>query len=231
MNLPDKNPHRKKTRREMTEPRVVERFKKRTIWLHWIHTVAFLILIVTGAILFLPDIGGPAAGGMTRLLHRAAVVIFVAIPVIYCAFHPRTALHFIKETLTWGKEDMGWVMAAPSYYFGGDEEAMPPQRHVNTGQKMWQLIVLVSSALFLLSGFIMWFFKGTVPPGVFQWCVITHDVAFLLALLMFLVHIYMGSVHPVMNESFRSMLDGKISKKYAKSHYGKWYEGISRRDK
>jgi len=41
------------------------------------------------------------------------------------------------------------------------------------------------------------------------------------------VHIYMGAIHPIMNESFRSMLDGKISKKYAKSHYGKWYDEIS----
>ena len=47
----------------MTEPRVVERFKKRTIWLHWIHTAAFLVLIVTGAILFFPGLGEAAAGG------------------------------------------------------------------------------------------------------------------------------------------------------------------------
>jgi len=67
----------------MTEPRVVERFKKRTIWFHWIHTIAFLVLIFTGAILFFPGIGAPAAGGMTRFIHRIAVVIFVAAPLIY----------------------------------------------------------------------------------------------------------------------------------------------------
>jgi len=215
----------------MTEPRVVERFKKRTICLHWIHTAAFLILLVTGAILFFPGIGGPAAGGLTRLIHRIAVVFFVAIPVIYSVFNPRTALHFIKETLTWGKEDIGWVEAAPLYYFGVADEKMPPQEHVNTGQKMWQLIVLGTSVLFFVSGLIMWFFKGTVPAGLFQWCVIAHDVAFLLAFLMLLVHIYTGSIHPRMTESLRSMWDGRISKKYAKSHYGKWYDKISANEK
>ena len=215
----------------MTEPRVVERFKKRTIYLHWIHTAAFLILLVTGAILFFPGIGGPAAGGLTRLIHRIAVVFFVAIPVIYSVFNPKTALHFIKETLTWGKEDMGWVEAAPLYYFGVADEKMPPQEHVNTGQKMWQLIVLGTSVLFFVSGLIMWFFKGTVPAGLFQWCVIAHDVAFLLAFLMLLVHIYTGSIHPRMTESLRSMWDGRISKKYAKSHYGKWYDKISANEK
>jgi formate dehydrogenase subunit gamma len=215
----------------MTEPRVVERFKKRTIFLHWIHVAAFLVLIVTGAILFFPGLGGAAAGGMTRLIHRIAVVFFVGVPVIYAVFNPRTALHFVKETLTWGKEDIGWVEAFPYYYFGGNEEKMPPQGQVNTGQKMGQFIFLVTGILFFISGLIMWFFKDTVPAGVFQWCVIAHDVTFLLAFLMLLVHIYMGAIHPVMNESFRSMLDGKISKKYAKSHYGKWYEEISSSEK
>ena len=211
----------------MTERRIVERFKKRTIWLHWIHTAAFLVLIVTGAILFFPGIGGPAAGGITRLIHRIAVVVFVAIPVIYSVFNPRAVMHFIKETLTWGKDDIGWLEAAPFYYFGLGEEKMPPQGHVNTGQKMWQFIVLATGVLFVISGLVMMFFKGTVPAGLFQWCVIAHDVAFLLAFLMLLVHIYTGSIHPRMTESLRSMFDGKVSKKYAKSHYGKWYDEIT----
>ena len=77
----------------------------------------------------------------------------------------------------------------------------------------------------------MWFFKDTLAPGFFQWCVIAHDVAFLLAFLMLLVHIYTGSIHPRMNESLRSMWDGRISQKYAKSHYGKWYDEIAESEK
>jgi len=215
----------------MAETRVVERFKKRTIWFHWVHTAAFLILIVTGAILFFPGIGGPAAGGMTRIIHRIAVVIFVAAPVIYFFINPRMTLHFIKETLTWGKDDFDWVQAAPLYYFGGSEEKMPPQGQVNTGQKMWQLVVLGTGILFLVSGCLMWFFKDILAPGVFQWCVIVHDVAFLVAFLMLLVHIYLGIIHPRMTESLRSMLDGKISKRYAKGHYGKWYDEVAEGEK
>jgi len=211
----------------MTGPRVVERFKKRTVWFHWIHTTAFLTLIITGAILFFPGIGGPAAGGMTRLIHRIAVVIFAAAPVIYFFTNPRMTLHFVKETLTWGKADFDWLQVAPLYYFGGAEEKLPPQGHVNTGQKMWQLVVLGTGILFLISGGLMWFFKDILTPGVFQWSVIVHDIAFLLAFLMLLVHIYLGIIHPRMTESLRSMWDGRISETYARSHYGKWYDEIS----
>ena len=211
----------------MAEERTVERFRKRTIWFHWVHTVAFLVLVVTGAILFFPGLGGAAAGGATRLIHRIAVVFFVGVPVLYFIFNPRMSLHFIKETLTWGKNDVSWLTKAPDYYFGGNEEKMPPQGHVNTGQKMWQFIVLGTGVLFFITGLIMWFLKGTVAPGLFQWCVIIHDVAFLLALLMLLVHIYLGVIHPRMTESLQSMFNGKISVHYARSHYGKWYDEVS----
>ena len=203
---------------------MVERFKKRTIWFHWIHTASFLVLLVTGAILFFPGLGGSAAGGLTRFIHRIAVIFFVGTPIVYFITSPKMSLHFIKETLTWKKSDFQWVCRAPDYYFGGDEEKMPPQGHVNTGQKMWQFIVLVTGTLFIISGIFMWFLKDALSPGFFQWFVIVHDVAFILALLMLLVHIYLGVIHPRMTESLRSMWDGKISERYARNHYGKWYD-------
>ncbi len=208
----------------MTEPRVIERFKKRTVWFHWIHTASFIVLLVTGAILFLPGLGGPAAGGITRSIHRIAVVFFVGVPIVYFIINPKMSLQFIKETLTWGKDDFLWLCRAPDYYFGGDESKMMPQGHVNTGQKMWEFIVLATGILFVVSGFFMWFLKDVLSPGVFQWFMIVHDVAFILAFLMLLVHIYTGSLHPRMTESLRSMWDGKVSESYARSHYGKWYD-------
>ena len=140
-------------------------------------------------------------------------------------------MHFIKETLTWDKEDIGWVEAAPLYYFGVADEKMPPQGQVNSGQKMWQFIVLGTGILFLISGFIMCFLKGTISTEFFQWCIIVHDIAFILAFVMLLVHVYLGIIHPRMTESLRSMWDGKISEKYAGSHYGKWYDEISASEK
>jgi formate dehydrogenase subunit gamma len=211
----------------MNEERVVERFKKRTVWFHWIHTAAFLVLLVTGAMLFLPGLGGAAAGGVTRSIHRVAVVVFVLAPIIYTIQNPKMTLHFIKETFTWGKDDLLWVQQAPDYYFGGNEDNMPPQGHINTGQKMWQFIVVITSILFLISGIIMWFFKDSLSPGLFQWSVIVHDIAFIVALLMLLVHVYLGVLHPRMTESLRSMWDGKISRTYARNHYSKWYNSIT----
>ena len=214
----------------MTEGRTVERFKIRTIWLHWAHTLAFLVLIVTGAILFFHGIGGIAAGGLTRIIHRVSAVIFIAGPILYFPFNPKMSFHFVKDILTWGKNDLIWLTKAPDYYFGGAEENMPPQGHVNTGQKMWQMIVTGTWVAFLATGTIMWFFKDAVAPGIFQWSMIIHDVAFIAGLIMLLVHIYLGVIHPRMTESMRSMIDGKISAHYAEHHYGKWYNELVKKE-
>ncbi len=210
----------------MAAKRTIQRFRKRSIALHWVHSAAFIILVVTGLLLYVPAFGGAASGGATRLLHRIAAVLFGAAPLIYAVTNPRSAWHFIKESFRWGRADVGWVKAAPDYYFGGDEDKMPPQPHINTGQKMWQLIVILSSAVFLVTGALVWFFGTGLPTGFISWCVVVHDVAFIVVLLMFLVHVYLGSIHPRMTESFRSMLDGKVSAEYARSHYQRWYEDI-----
>lgn len=107
---------------------------------------------------------------------------------------------------------------------------MPPQGRINPGQKGWQLITVVTGVIFLVSGILM-MSKDSLPPGVFQWAIVAHDVAFILVLLVFLGHVYLATFHPRMTESLRAMLDGKISPKYARSHYARWYEEITAKKK
>lgn len=122
---------------------------------------------------------------------------------------------------------MGWLQAAPRYYFLGDETAMPPQGHMNTGQKLWWFLVLVFGIILVITGLIMWAFKTTAPAGLLQWTVFVHDVAFIITGSMFFVHIYLGVFHPLMTEAWYSMAQGKVSAEYAKSHHGKWYKEVS----
>jgi len=211
--------------------RVVERFKIRTVWLHWIHTLFFLALIATGAMLFFPELSTFAASNLSRLIHRISAVFFIVIPLLYVPFNLRASLHFVKDIFVWGKNDIIWISKAPDYYFGGDESKMLPQGHINTGQKMWQSIVLATGVLFLVTGGIMWFLKDLIPLHIFQWCQICHDIAFIVSFLMLMVHIYLGVIHPRMTESLLSMLDGKISINYAEHHYGRWYEEMTKGNK
>ncbi len=211
----------------------VERFKKRTIWFHWIHTTTFLAMVITGTFMFVPGWGIVAQDSITSVIHRISAVLFVIGPVIYFFTNPKMSLHFIKDSFTWGRDDIEWLKAAPRYYMylPGGEEKMPPQGRVNTGQKYWQLTLIITFVMFVVTGTVMTFFKGIVSPGVFQWCLLFHDMAFLGGSLMLMLHIYPGIVHPRMSESMRSMYSGKVSTAYAKSQYGKWYEKVAKSQK
>ena len=196
--------------------------------LHWVHTGAFIVLFLTGLILFVPPLAFLAEGSWTRIIHRIAAIIFIAAPLIYLIRFPRGAWHEVKEAFNWGSEDMGWLQAAPKYYFLGDEKGMPPQGAMNTGQKLWWLMVLLFGVLFVITGAVMCFANTTAPSAVLLWMVFLHDVSFITTGAMLFVHIYLGVFHPMMTEAWRSMTEGKVSAEYARSHHLKWYEQAMR---
>jgi formate dehydrogenase subunit gamma len=207
--------------------RDVERYSKTAIFQHWWIVACSLLLGLTGLFLFLSWVSPASWWGVSRLVHRISAVGFVAIPVIYMTTHPKATMEWVKEAFSWGADDIGWLQAAPAYYFGGDEENMPPQDRSNTGQKLWMLVVVITALCFVVTGFFMWFLKGIISPGVFQAMIIFHDIAFVAGGAMLLVHVMLPAFHPRFSESLRSMVTGKVSEGYAKSHHSKWYDRIT----
>jgi len=212
--------------------REVERYRRPTRVLHWVNVGAFTVLFLTGLVLFIPPLGFLAQDGWTRLLHRIAAVLFILAPLIYVLLNWKASLSGIKDAFVWGAEDIGWLIAAPRYYFLCDEESMPPQEHMNTGQKMWWLMVIVFGIVFVITGLIMWLFKETASAALLQGMVLLHDIAFIATGSMFFVHIYLSVIHPLMRPlrtgAWSSMARGKVSAHYAKSHHAKWYDRISK---
>ena len=207
----------------------VEKYRKSTRILHWIHSGAFVLLFLTGLVLFIPGLAFLAEDGWTRLIHRIGAAIFIIVPVIYLMFDPKSVFKGLKEAFTWNiKEDMGWLKAAPRYYFQGEEKDMPPQGAMNTGQRLWWLMVIVFGALFVITGAIMWFAKTAAPSALIQWMTFIHDVSFITTGTMFFVHIYLGVLHPAMTEAWGSIINGKVSAEYAQKHHGKWYAEITK---
>lgn len=203
---------------------VVEKYGKATRILHQTHTIAFCILFLTGLILFIPQLAFLAAGSWTRIIHRVAAVAFILAPLIYLILKPKAAIQGIAKAFAWGKDNIGWLKAAPRYYFLSDEAGMPPQGEMNTGQKLWWFIVVVFGALFIVTGIVMLLLKNITPPALFQWMVFFHDVSFIVSGAMLFVHIYLGVIHPMMTEAWRSITEGVVSVEYAKTHHGLWYD-------
>ena len=206
---------------------MVERYTPSARWFHWLITGIFLELVLSGLLIFIPWLTSGMVGTWIRLIHRIGAVILVGAPVIFALVSWKRAWYFVKEAFMWGKGDIGWLRAAPGYYFGGDPRLMPPQGYINTGMKLYRLAILFGGVVFVITGLILWFFKGVISPEVFQWCVIIHDVTFIVAIGMFFLHFQLAVFHPRMDEGLLSMVDGKVSGVYARSHHGIWYGKIT----
>jgi len=207
----------------------VKRFSLQARTLHWVVVGLVILMGLTGLILFVPGWGTIAAHGWTRIIHRLCAYAFGVVLALYLITYPRECKSFLKEAFTWSwKDTVAWIKAAVDYYTGGDESKMPPQGHINPGQRLWQLTTVVCGAIFFITGAVLTFGRGSVSQGVFQWNLFIHALAFIFGTCMLIVHAVLGALHPRMSESLRSMITGKVSHGYAKSHYGKWYEEISR---
>jgi cytochrome b subunit of formate dehydrogenase len=57
---------------------------------------------------------------------------------------------------------------------------------------------------------------------------VVHDLAALSCLAGFIIHIYEGTAHQP--GTFRSMIDGTVTEKWAWTHHPAWYRAITGRD-
>lgn len=198
--------------------------------LHWLHTVSFIPLVITGLVLFLDSLQPLAqgdAGQLMRLVHRLAAVLFIAEPLVYGILQPRRLWMHFKE-FSFERDDLGWLKNAFSYYVRGKHDAMPPQGRFNTGEKINGMAMIITWILFVVSGLIMWFGKGLVSQELFRWMVVVHDLTTIVALCMFIVHFYLAVAHPLMWAALVSMRFGVTSASYAAEHHAKWYYGPKR---
>ena len=198
--------------------------------LHWVHTVSFVPLVVTGLVLYL-DVLQPLAQGEAglwmRWVHRLAALLFIGEPVLYGILQPRRLWMHFKE-FSFERGDLGWIKNAFGYYVLGRHTDMPPQGRFNTGEKINGMVMIVTWILFVISGLIMWFGKGVVPADLFRWMVVVHDLTMIAAVAMFLVHLYLAVAHPLMWAALVSMRFGVTSASYAAEHHAKWYYGPKR---
>lgn len=196
---------------------------------HWLHTAAFTVLMITGLFLYVPFFQGFVQGNggyLSRLLHRGGAIAFMLVPILYVVLAPKELSASMKLVFTWSKRDLGWLKAAPRYYFLGDEKAMPPQDKFNTGQKLFYLLVVVCTVGFIFTGLIMWFGKGLVPPALFLWTVIIHDLCTIVYAVFFPVHFVLSVMHPLMKGALNGMLFGWVSEEYVKHHHARYYKRL-----
>lgn len=207
---------------------MIERFSPIVRITHWIYAISFIILAITGYMLFGTKLDwmAPMFGGIegAMIVHRVAAVFLVGSIVISLLMRPSEMLSWIKECFTISKADIGFLKTFP-YKFMGIKKEIPPQGFYNGGEKVNSLIQIFSGAILICTGFILWF-SDSFGAGLVMWAVTLHALFFAVATAGAIGHIWLALLNPISNEALGAMTNGKVSEKYMIENHGQWYEDV-----
>ena len=183
---------------------------------HWGVALFFVPALATGFALFSPWLYGwlaPLCGGgaRARLLHPWFGLAFVA------AFAAMFARWLAR--MRWTADDSRWLGRLREFVTNSEAAEPDYVGKFNAGQKLWFWAIAASAVLFTASGVFLWW------PEVFgrelMWVsYLVHDLAGLLMLGGFLVHLYEGTAQSP--GTLRSMTRGSVTERWAATHHPAW---------
>jgi len=185
--------------------------------LHWSVAAFFVLALLSGFAIYTPWLYrwfAPLFGGgpMTRLLHPWFGLGFAACFVFQ-------VLNWLRP-MSWTPDDSRWIRRLRDYVSNADEREPDYVDFFNAGQKAYFWAIVASAIVFLISGIPMWFprtfGRQTAAAGY-----VLHDVAALVMLVGFIIHVYEGTT--AIPGTFQSMTRGIVEKRWAWTHHPAWY--------
>ena len=196
---------------------LVQRYLPTQRLVHWIGVLAFLTLLFSGVILIASPLAPLAAGGITRTIHRIAVVPFMLLPILYVVLNPKPAMELLKESFTYTRDDIAWFKHMPAYFLG-HTKGLPPQGRINAGQKLHHAATFIMFNSVAWSGFVLWFGKGQLGYDGLALAAMIHDLSMLGLTVLMIGHLYFTLVY----DALSGMLRGYVTKEYAEMEHPKW---------
>jgi formate dehydrogenase subunit gamma len=127
----------------------------------------------------------------------------------------------------WTDDDTRWMRRVKQYV--SNEEIAEPEYvdFFNGGQKVYFWAIVASAVVFLVSGVPMWF-PGTFGRPAVAISFVLHDIAAIVMLVGFIIHIYEGTA--AQPGTFRSMTRGSVERRWAWTLHPAWYHRATGRD-
>jgi len=187
---------------------------------HWSYAIFFVLALLSGFAIYTPwlfRLLTPLFGGgaMTRLLH----------PWFSLGFVIAFTLQILNwwRPMSWNADDRRWMRHIRAYVTNAQPREPEYVDFFNAGQKAYFWSIVGSAALFLLSGVPLWFPK-TFNAAVVSISYIAHDLAAVVMLVGFIIHIYEGTA--AQPGTFEAMTRGTVEKRWAATHHPAWYRRV-----
>lgn len=207
--------------RTLVHPNELLRHPVYTRIVHWTSAAFFILALLSGFAVYTPWMFhalSPLFGGgpMTRLLHPWFGIAF-------CIAFTFQILNWLAP-MAWTADDSRWTRRIREYVSNTETHEPEYVGFFNAGQKAYFWAIVVSIVLFLVSGIPMWFPEtfGRVMVNIGY---VVHDLAALVMLGGFVIHIYEGTA--AQPGTFRSMTRGTVERRWAWTHHPAWFRRIS----
>jgi len=184
---------------------------------HWSTAIMMLTLIVTGAILYLPALA--LRVGHRGLIENIHVITGLSLlgPLVLGVVGPwrKRLIKDLRRFDRWGASDFDWFKS-------GARRSGLPRDKFNGGQKIEAAFLGAAMVAALVTGVIMRF----APSSWITWATgatLVHDALFFAIAAAVIVHISFALSRP---DQLVSMVNGRISRAWAKEHAGAWVSEV-----
>jgi formate dehydrogenase subunit gamma len=194
-----------------TEP-YLRRFSRTERMLHWVHASAFLTLLATGLILYVPRLAETVGRRpQVKDVHLWTAVAWAAAIVLVVAVGDRRGLRrTLRELDLFDDDDRLWLRRIPAR-----------QGRFNAGQKLNAALTASFAVLFAASGVLLWLGERDTRFR-FASTVLLHDGLMYVSLVLLIGHLYLAVIHPATRHSLRGMTVGTVRRDWAEEHHAKW---------
>ncbi|ADN77780.1 formate dehydrogenase gamma subunit [Ferrimonas balearica DSM 9799] len=207
--------------------KMVYRWSKADVAIHWLGAIPCLLLILTGLTLLAgrliiePYLGQQTFASMAAFAKP--VHDYMAIPFM---------LGWLLMTVKWAKNqipakyDIAWFMVVGGYInFGPFKGKHPDAGFANAGEKLWFWTFAAFGALISATGVILLFPEYVEPSrNLSLLSLIIHGAAAIIICAFSIVHIFMATV---MSEGgMECMVSGYCDENWAIQHHNVWFDEI-----
>jgi formate dehydrogenase subunit gamma len=197
-----------------SEARYVRRFTLTERLLHWIHASAFLVLLGSGLVLYLPSLSTAVARRpLIKDVHFWTGISWAGALLLVSMLGNRRALAAtIRELDLFDRDDRAFLSGRTHV----------PQGRFNAGQKVNAILTAAFAVLFFVSGLLLWYGERNTRFRL-AGTVFLHDTLMYLSVVIVVGHLYLALIHPTTRHALRGMVLGSVREEWARAHHAKWH--------
>jgi formate dehydrogenase subunit gamma len=197
----------------VTRPGYLRRFSRTERALHWIHAAAFLVLLASGLVLYVPSLSEAVSRRpFVKDVHVDTAIAWACALALVVALGDRRGLRrTLRELDRFDDDDSQWLRT----------RGLAPQGRFNAGQKLNAALQAAFALLFAVSGFLLWYGERDTRFR-FASTILLHDGLMYVSIVLLVGHLYLAVIHPRTRHALRGMALGDVRADWALAHHEKW---------